>query len=466
MEISKKDVIHFIGIGGVGMSAIARILLKLGYKVSGSDLRESVNTIRLKDLGAKIFYKQIPSNLRSAAVVVVSTAIRADNLELQEAYNLNLKVFRRAEMLDFLMRKYEKRIAVTGTHGKTTTSSMLACVFSGEKTAPTYLVGSDLNDYKSNAELGDGPYFIAEADESDGSFLMLDSNIGVITNMEKEHMNYYKTEENLKVHFRKFMAKVLANKGYLVINKDDSRLMALARDFDHQKILFYALEGEAFVSAQDIEAGEDGISYNLKIEGREDIKVNLKVYGNHNVSNSLAAIAVGVREGLDVEKIISRLEKFSGTKRRMQLIGDVNKIKIFDDYAHHPTEISTTLKGLKKSFKGRVICVFQPHRYTRTQNLFAKFVTAFEHADKLILTEIYAADEDRIAKVSGKLLSEEIEKQGRTMVEFVEQKGEISSRLMPQLRSGDIVIFMGAGDIYTVAKDLFLLLKKKFKISS
>jgi UDP-N-acetylmuramate--alanine ligase len=462
MEISKSDTIHFIGIGGVGMSAIARVLLELGYKVTGSDLRESVYTIRLKDYGAKIFYEHAVSNIRLADVVVLSSAIKSDNKEWQEARNLGLKILHRAEMLAFLMTQFEKRIAVTGTHGKTTISAMISHVFIDAGKAPTYLVGSELTGFGSNAALGKEEYFIAEADESDGSFLDLDANIGVISNLEKEHMNYYKNEENLDRHFRDFISGVCKDKGYVVVNKDDEKLRKLTKDLEREKVLYYALDTPAEIMAQEIEYSPKGVSYNLIIEGKAKGRVFLNAYGLHNVSNSLAAVGMGLRENLTLEQIMSSLGKYLGTKRRMQKIGEVVGIKIFDDYAHHPTEIKTTLKSIKASMSARLICIFQPHRYSRTRNLFEMFIDAFAEADKVVLTEIYAADEDKIEGVSGRRLAEEIEKKYPGKLVFIEHKGSISQGIIGEIKKGDVVVTMGAGDINTVAKDIFLRLKKNY----
>lgn len=458
--ISRSKAIHFVGIGGVGMSAIARILLEQNYKISGSDLKESVNTIRLKDFGAKLYYEHSPVNLREANIVVLSSAIKEDNPEYVEAINNRIPIFKRGQMLSYLMDQFSRKIAVSGTHGKTTTSSMITIMLDYAKKNPTYTIGADMNDFQGNAMLGNGPYFVAEADESDGSFLYLNPNISVITNVEPEHMEYFKSEEKLQKCFREFIEKSIAT-GYSVVNYDDINIQKIIKGLPQENLIFYGINKKAKIVAENIIQSENGVSYTLLIDQKPVQQINLKVYGLHNVYNSLATIAVGLKEGISLTIIAKALAHFSGTKRRFQFIGEINDITIFDDYAHHPTEIKATLEAIKKSFNRRVICIFQPHRYSRTHDLLDEFLAAFDNADLLILTEIYSAHELNTYNISAKLVKDRMQKEN---VYFIPQKGKIIDTLVKYLKSKDIVITMGAGDIYTVAKELYKFLKQKKEV--
>ncbi|MGE4169332.1 MAG: UDP-N-acetylmuramate--L-alanine ligase [Candidatus Margulisiibacteriota bacterium] len=462
MTISKKKTIYFIGIGGAGMSAIAKILLEQGYKVSGSDLKETITTIRLKDLGAKLFYGHDPKNLRSADYVVVSSAISEDNPEYTHALQEKLPVLKRAEMLNEVMKSFPGRISVAGTHGKTTTTSMITRVLESANQKPTYIIGAEMADYGGSAGLGDGNYVVAESDESDGSFLHLEATIGVLTNIEPEHMDYYKRVDNLFGHFVTFMNAILSRKGYLVLNADDANLMSLVPQLsDTSSVIYYGIEAEASIRAQSIVHSPTGVHFNLLVNGEDMGEVLLSVKGVHNVYNALAAIAFGLREHLPLDLIKKGLMNFTGAKRRLQVIGQVNDIIVYDDYGHHPTEIRVTLEGVKQSLQRRTICIFQPHRYTRTRDLLESFPTAFGAADKVIITEIYSANEKKISGISGKVIVDKMKKlYPQVDVCFISKKSDIASKLAPTLKQGDVVITMGAGDIYTVAKELYVQLKE------
>jgi len=399
-----NKTLHFIGIGGSGMSPIARIFLQKGFRVTGSDLKENWNTLTLKEEGAKIYFGHHPSNLREAHVVVVSTAIPQDNVEYQAAKDRLLPLIRRAEALDILMNHYSKKIAIAGTHGKTTTTSMITRVLEANQKTPTYLIGSELMDYGGHSGLGNGEYIVAESDESDGSFLCLHPNIAVVTNIEAEHMEYFKNMENTRVHFRTFMESVLNTRGYVIVNKDDKEILSLAESFPVDQVHYFSIKQESPVMAKGLRETETGIVFKLLVNGCEEGEVDLKVYGQHNVYNALAAIAFGLRENLELDRIKKGLSQFLGTKRRFQLIGQHNTISIFDDYGHHPTEIKTTLEAAKKSFNKRIICIFQPHRYTRTRDLLEWFPHSFSFADKVVITEIYSAHEPKIDGISGKII--------------------------------------------------------------
>ncbi|MFA5878799.1 MAG: UDP-N-acetylmuramate--L-alanine ligase [Candidatus Margulisiibacteriota bacterium] len=459
--ITPSKTIHFVGIGGVGMSAIARILLEQNYKVTGSDLKESINTIRLKDFGAKIFYKHDPSNLRVANMVVVSSAIREDNPEYVEAINNHIPVFKRGQMLSFIMEQFSKKIAIAGTHGKTTTSSMITMVLDSAKKSPTYTIGADMNDFQGNAALGNGNFFVTEADESDGSFLYLNPNISVVTNVESEHMEYFKSEEQLKKCFHEFIGKSQM-RGYSVLNGDDLNIQEIIKDLPKNNLIFFGLNKTANFSASDIVFNENGVKYTLLIDQKPVHEICLQVYGLHNVHNSLAAIAIGVKEGIPLIHIAKALADFSGTKRRFQLVGQVNDIMIFDDYAHHPTEIKATLESIKASFNRRIVCIFQPHRYSRTYDLLTDFTLAFDAAELVVITEIYSAHEQNPHNISAKMIKDKMVKQDNTF--FIAHKGKIIDNLLKHLKPNDLVITMGAGDIYTVAKELCKYLKQKKEV--
>ncbi|MFC1616918.1 UDP-N-acetylmuramate--L-alanine ligase [Candidatus Margulisiibacteriota bacterium] len=460
--INKNRTIHFIGIGGSGMSAIARILLERGYKVVGSDLKESINTVRLKGFGAKIYYEQSAANLREAGLVVVSTAIKKDNPELLKAKDMGIAILRRAEMLSYLMNKFTKKISIAGTHGKTTTTSMITKILTSAKKEPTYLIGADMNEYNGNAALGKGDYFIAESDESDGSFLCLEPNIGVITNIEAEHMNYYGDLKNLLGHFQAFIDGILMRDGYLVVNIDDPNVLGLIKDIPKEKVVTFSFnkDSNAHIIAKDLGFSTSGSSFTLMHrKGSQELK--LRVYGKHNIANALAAIGVAMKENVPLGTICESLAKFSGTRRRFQFMGEVEGIKVFDDYAHHPTEIAATLEGAKKHLKKRIICIFQPHRYTRTINLADEYVHAFKHADIAILTEIYAANEINSKNISAKMIINKMKKKEINNISFIPIKSKIAAELIKDLKKNDVVITMGAGDIHTVAKEIIVRLKQR-----
>lgn len=464
IEITPNKTIHFIGIGGSGMSPIAKILLEKSFKVTGSDIKESVNTIRLKDAGAKIFYGHGESNLREADIVVVSSAIAENNEEYQHALGLNLPILRRAEMLNFLMNACIKRIAVCGTHGKTTTTSMLTQVLGKLNQQPTYIIGGELKDFGGNAGLGNGNYFVAEADESDGSFLMLNANIGILTNIEAEHMNYFKTFDNLMDHFKKLLTGITQKGGYVVLNRDDDNINQIAKTLLASQIVSYSVDTASEIMATDLTFSPSGTAYTLILNGKPWGTVKLSVFGRHHVYNSLATIAFAVKEQLDLEAAVKSLQNFSGAKRRFQLIGEVKGIRIYDDYGHHPTEIKTTLLGAKNCLNGRLIGIFQPHRYSRTMDFLDDFAASFDAADKVIITDIYAANEQKIDGISGNTIIEKMKASGRNHGEFIALKSHIPDKLIAELSDGDIVVTIGAGDIYTVAKELVTRLKQKEQI--
>ena len=401
--------VHLVGIGGCGMSAIAKILHEKGYKVSGSDLKESSNTIRLKDAGVKVFIGHHKENVRGADLVVFSTAISRDNPEEKEARARGVKMCKRAEMLAWIMDQFRVRIAVAGTHGKTTTTSMLAQIFLGYGQDPTFLIGGETDPVDGNARLGNSPFIIAEADESDGSFLILNPNIAIITNIEDDHLDYFSGLDEIKDIFKVF-AKKLGAEGELIINVDEKNAAALSQELkDEVKIHTYGLLTTAQLYARDVKFFKGYSTFEAVYKGRALGKVKLLVPGWQNISNALAALYVGLLNGLDFKMMASNLQSFRGANRRFQLIGEVDSIKIYDDYAHHPTEVEMTIQAAKLNHPGsRVVCVFQPHRYTRTQHFYKEFGAALSDADVVVVTDIYAASEKPISGVSAQLIFDEI----------------------------------------------------------
>lgn len=457
--MQKTQHVHFIGIGGSGMNGIAIILLGLGYKVSGSDLKPSAVTERLEELGATCYTGHSKDNLGKAGLVVASTAIPPDNVELVEAKVRGLPVVHRSEMLAWLMNR-QKGIAVAGAHGKTTTTSMIALVLEKNELQPTIVIGGELTEIGGNAKLGRGEYLVAEADESDGSFLKLDPFIEIITNIEDDHLDYYKTMENILAAFREFLAKVPEN-GLAVVCLDDPRLRELLKDFN-RPYKTYALENpEADYTLENMRLNGEVTSGDVHYRGSYIGTLKLRVHGRHNLSNALAVIAAGRFIGLPFDAMASALGDFSGAGRRFQLTGEVDGIRVIDDYAHHPTEIKATLKAAVQVKTGRVIGVFQPHRYTRTAILGERFGEAFTDADIIVVSELYSAGETPIEGVSAKTIISAIERHEGREVIYLPTKEEIISFLVRTVRPGDMVLTMGAGDIWDVGVELVARLKER-----
>lgn len=437
--------VHFIGIGGVGMSGIARVLLDTGTAVSGSDLKKSVVTDQLQAKGAQVFYGHSPANIDNADVVVVSSAVPPDNVEVVAARRRGIPVIPRAEMLARLMRR-QRGIAVAGAHGKTTTTAMVSLVLERTGLDPIIVIGGELPEIGGNAKAGKGEYLVAEADESDGSFLLLDPEIAVVTNVENDHLDYYRTVANIEETFRQFISRI-PPAGVAILCGDDLFLNRLA--------------AEAFVPVQTYGFNPDadyrlanpvlsGLNSEADVFLRGDFlgRLCLSVPGRHNLLNGLAAIAVGMRIGLRFDEVAQILQGFRGVKRRFQILGDVGGVRVVDDYAHHPTEIRATLAGARQTGPQRLIAVFQPHRYTRTLFLHKEFGAAFQDADVVIVNRIYSAGEKPIKGISAKLIADEIRDcSGKTPIELDTQE-QIVSYLASVVRPGDLVITLGAGDIW------------------
>jgi UDP-N-acetylmuramate--alanine ligase len=447
---AKIQRIHFVGIGGIGMSGIAEVLLTLGYGVSGSDLRNSPTTERLAKLGALIFVGHVESNVHGAEVVVTSSAIVRDNPEVAEARRLHLPVIQRAEMLAELMRlKYG--IAIAGMHGKTTTTSMVAVVLGAGGLDPTVVVGGRVDSLGSNARLGTSQYLVAEADESDRSFLKLSPILSVVTNIDREHMDCYRDMEDVQNTFVEFMDKVPFY-GTVVACTDNEALRNLLPRVQ-RRVLTYGTREDADLRAVDVttERGTGAMhnSFGVNFEGRDLGRFDLFGPGVHNVLNATAAIAVGMGLEIPVERIREGIAQFRGVDRRFQLKGNVAGVRVVDDYGHHPTEILATLAAARQwmASQGRIHVIFQPHRYTRTYLLMDEFAGAFPEADRLLVLDIYAASEQPIAGVSGLGLSRKIFCRNGYPAEFAASFPAAVEAVVEQARPGDMVLTLGAGTV-------------------
>jgi len=457
--LEKIQRIHFIGIGGAGMSGIAQVLAeKGGYQISGSDLKENRATQRLRGLGVKVFIGHDAAYIEDAEAVVISSAIPATNIELVAARERGLPILQRAEALNEIV-KNGYGIAVAGAHGKTTTTSMISLILDRNKLDPTVLIGGELNDIGGNAKLGKGKYVVAEADESDGSFLKLDPVIAVVTNIENDHLDYYGTLERIIETFSAFIQKV-PEYGCAVLCADDQNVCKAAINYSGKQI-WYGIKGKADVQAINIQHNGMRSSYDLIYYGRNLGRIELNVPGLHNVYNSLAAIAVALQLGLEFAAVADALKAFSGAGRRFQTICEEGGIRIIDDYAHHPTEIKMTLLAARNCGYGRVRCVFQPHRYTRTLFLQKEFAAALQLADEVILAEVYSAGEKPIANVSSKLIFEVMQQQGNNRVKYLPEKDRIIDYLLETMQENEIILFMGAGNINNVGKELAERLRKQ-----
>lgn len=450
--------IHFVGIGGIGMSGIAEVMHNLGYKVQGSDLSESANVKRLSGLGIKVFIGQKAENLAEAQVVVVSSAIKADNPELMEARTRFLPVVRRAEMLAELMR-LKSCVAIGGTHGKTTTTSMVAAILDKAGIDPTVINGGIINAYGTNARLGDGEWMVVEADESDGTFVKLPSTIAIVTNIDPEHLDYYGSFEAAKDAFLAFVENVPFY-GCAVMCVDHPEVQALIGRVRDRRIVTYGTNPQADIRATNMRV-EDGFNtFDVTITDRktgatrEIPRVRLAMHGTHNMLNSLAAIGVALQMGISDDKIRSALEGFGGVKRRFTHVGNWNGVSIYDDYGHHPVEIAAVLQAARSATQGRVIAVVQPHRYTRLHNLFDEFCACFNDADAVIVADVYEAGEKPIEGANRDALVEGLRARGHRNVMPLEGPAALAALVAETAKPGDLVVCLGAGSITNWANAL------------
>ncbi|ABL00881.1 UDP-N-acetylmuramate--L-alanine ligase [Pelobacter propionicus] len=455
----KIEKIHFVGIGGIGMSGIAEVLLNLGYKVSGSDLRGSDITERLARLGAEIGIGHKADNLKDVDVVVISSAVHDDNPEVVEAKRLHVPVIPRAEMLAELMRM-KFGIAIAGTHGKTTTTSMAASILGHAGIDPTIVIGGKLNAIGTNAQLGQGKFLLAEADESDGSFLVLSPTIAVVTNIDADHLDHYSGGiEEIKDTFVKFINKVPFY-GMAVLCLDDPNIRAILPRVK-KRYMTYGLSSQADIRATHVRHDGFTTSFTAHFKGYRLGEISFTMPGAHNVLNAMACIAVALELDVPFSAIQEGFSRFGGVGRRFTIKGEPRGITVVDDYGHHPAEIKATLAAARLGWpERRIVAVFQPHRYTRTHELFGEFVTAFYDADVLILTDVYAAGEQPVEGATAERLSQEILRHGQKDVTWIPNRELIPQHLLGIVKEGDMVITLGAGSIWQQGEALVTLLEK------
>ena len=453
--------IHFVGIGGIGMSGIAEILIDQGFRVSGSDRALSEVTEHLQSLGATIYEGHKAENLAADVdTLVYSSAVASENPELAEAERRKIPRVRRAEMLAEVMRlKYG--IGIAGTHGKTTTTSMVSLVLLEGGLDPTVIVGGKLSGLGgTNARLGKGDFIVVEADEFDRSFLSITPTIAVLTTLETDHLDCYRDLEDIKGAFIQFANKVPFY-GFIVLCLDEPALQDIMPQISRKKLLTYGLTPQADIQAIEIHHKENTSTFTVARSFEDLGQITLQIPGKHNIQNALAAIAVGLQLGVPFSKVKAGIEKFTGVYRRWEKKGEFNGISVYDDYAHHPTECRATLSGVKSGWRRRVVCVFQPHLYSRTRDFYEEFGKAFLLADVLVLTDVYPAREEPIQGVTGELIANAAKQFGHKDVHYIQDKKQLPEYLKKNTRSGDIVITMGAGDIWKFGEEFLEQLKIK-----
>jgi len=456
----KTKHIHFVGIGGIGMSGIAELLLNLGYSVSGSDLNSSAITKKLATLGGIIHKGHLAENIEGADVVVTSSAISKENPEVVQARESNIPVVMRAEMLAELMRLKKYGIAIAGSHGKTSTTSMVSWMLADAGLDPTIVIGGKVDALGGNAKLGQGEFLVAEADESDGSFLKLSPVVEVVTNIDLEHLDYYRDLDHIKATFLEFIDKIPFY-GAAILCLDDTNIADILPEI-RKRVITYGMTPQADIYSDTVSWDDGRVQFNVKNSDGLLGEISITPPGIHNVYNALAAVCVGLELELSFEQVKKGLEGFTGVQRRMEKKGEVEGVVVVDDYGHHPTEIRATLSAMKQAWpQQRLVVLFQPHRYTRTQALFKDFQTCFHQADVLVLCDIYAASEDPIEGVSSEHLLEGIRKHGHKHTCYLPIVEEMAVALEPMVQNGDIVLTLGAGNIVLVGEELLDILGEK-----
>lgn len=456
----RVGTVHMVGIGGSGMSCIAELMHNEGYKVQGSDIAESSNVKRLRALGIRIVIGHAAENIENAGVVVVSSAIDMKNPEIREARNRRIPVVGRAEMLAELMR-LKSSVAIGGTHGKTTTTSMVAAILKKAGLDPTVANGGIINSYGTNAHLGKGDWMVAEADESDGSFIRLPALAVVVTNMDPEHLNYYGTYEKMKDAYRQFVQNIPFY-GFACLCVDHPEVQNLVSQITDRKIITYGLTQQAEICAQNIRAERELITFDVRVSDKFDgvgkeryIKgFKLPLYGLHNVQNALAAIAIAVHLDLNEQAMRDALAEFSGVKRRFTKTGESDGVTVIDDYGHHPVEIASVLKAARAVIEQKIVAVWQPHRYSRAKDLFDQFCTCFNDADCVIVADIFAAGEEPLEGISKETLVDGLKAHGHRHVIALEDEKKLPEIIKDLTVSGDIVICLGAGNVSAWANAL------------
>ncbi len=449
--------VHFVGIGGSGMGGIAEVLANIGYKVTGSDLAQNAMTERLASLGAKIYIGHASSNIEGANVVVVSSAVNHENPEVMAAKEKNIPVVPRAEMLAEIMR-FSNGIAVAGTHGKTTTTSLVTSLLAEGGLDPTFVIGGRLNSTASNSRLGTGEYLVAEADESDASFLLLQPMISVVTNIDADHLTTYDNDfEKLKAAFVEFLHH-LPFYGFAVLCIDDDNVCDILPEIT-RTIVSYGIHYDADVRAKNVHYAGTQSFFTVERKGKPTLDVTLNMPGEHNIQNALAAIAIATELEISDEAILNALNKFQGVGRRFQCYGDIKinqgTVMLVDDYGHHPTEMAATMKAVRSAWpERRMVVLFQPHRYTRTRDLFEDFSQVLSDPDVLVLMDVYAASEEPIAGADGRSLARSIRNRGQVDPLFVSDQEDLIEILQTQLCDGDVLLTLGAGSVGTISAGL------------
>jgi len=442
--------VHFIGIGGIGMSGIAEIMLRIGYKVQGSDAKASANTERLEKLGARVFIGHDAKNVEGAYAVVYSTAVKADNPEMVEGRARRLPLVRRAEMLAELMR-LQFSVAVGGTHGKTTTTSLIAALLDAADMDPTVVNGGIINAYGANAKVGAGDWIVVEADESDGTFLKLKSTVAVVTNIDPEHLDHWGDFDAVRKGFQDFVENIPFY-GFAALCIDHPEVQAMASRVENRRLVTYGVNPQAEVRAHNISMGPDGARFSVLIQPRDGDFISLDnltlpMAGEHNVLNALAAVAVARELSVPLEAIRRGLAAFGGVKRRFTTTGVANGVRIVDDYGHHPVEIAAVLKAARAVTQGRVVAVVQPHRYSRLHDLFDEFCQAFNDADVVIVADVYAAGEAPIEGVDRDAFVAGLQRFGHRRALPLEETADLPRLVSEEAKAGDVVVLLGAGDI-------------------
>jgi UDP-N-acetylmuramate--alanine ligase len=444
--------VHFVGIGGVGMSGIALVLRNMGFEVTGSDVKDSDTTRKLVEAGIRVAIGHDAANCADAQVVVYSSAVHSENSELEYARSREIPVIRRAEMLAELMRM-KFSVAISGSHGKTTVTSMVAHLMERAGLDPTSVIGGRVMGAEAGAKLGQSQYLVAEADESDRSFLALYPTIAVVTNIEREHLDVYHDMADIKREFVRFVNRVPFY-GAVVLCMDSPAVRSI-RNRAKRRVVTYGVEAPADFRAKDVQLYGFSSAFTLLYGGKEVGRFNLPVPGMHNVANALAALATGSELGIGFEAMAQAMAVFSGVHRRLEKLGEENGIVVYDDYGHHPTEVRVTLEALRHAFPDRrILVVFQPHRYTRTKALAEEFGTCFAAADELILTKIYAASEPEIPGVDATLIQKAVEAAGKPCVSYVPELADVPGVLAGKMRKGDVVLLAGAGNVCTIGDEV------------
>ena len=455
----KVKKVHFVGIGGIGMSGIAELLINLGFEVTGSDMKTTNITENLQKHGAVIYEGHKPENVNDSDVLVYSSAVQVDNPELQRAKDKQIPIIRRAEMLSELLKLKQTSIAVGGTHGKTTTTSMMGAVLTEALLDPTLVVGGVVKSLDVNALLGQGDVIVAEADEFDKSFLQLTPTYAIITNIDTDHMDCYDSEEDLLNAFAQY-ANAIPFYGAVVACVDEPLIKRILPDIS-RPVITYGFSGDAEFQAERRLYREVRSTFVVKHRGKELGEVEMMVPGAHNVKNALAVIALGTEMNIEFNTISNGLKQFSGVKRRFEIKGIFDDVMVVDDYAHHPTEVSATLRAIKNGWDRRLVAVFQPHLYSRTQDLYEDFARSFLISDVLLVTDVYPAREEPIAGVTGELITNMAKSMGHENVYWVEDKKRLVAAMKALVEPGDLVITMGAGDIWRICDKYAAMLEKE-----